>query len=203
MAIVDQDTAVTDLQEHLPALESMIHSAWEDVLSLAPASLVVMSARSRASLMHDHILAHASQYADSNPSAHYFIRRQMHGLVLNGRYAVRFKKFDEDNRSRNHPTNQVIDFRSQTELEGIDAAHHLEIGYITNELESEVVDVRLACPAGQGNSWVFSVSGKQANSVMEDLFSANNDNNVEDIEPADIEPRQQPGIVVPFARKSE
>lgn len=203
MAIVDQETAVEELKDHFSDLESIVHNAWKDVNTLPTSSLIVMSARSRASLVHDHIIAHAASYADRVANAHPFVRKQMRGLVLNGRYAVRFKKFDDENKSKNQPTQQVAEFRSQIELDGIDAMHHLEIGYLTNELDTDVIDVRIACPSGEGNAWVVSISGNEASTIIADLFPSDSGDGGFQVEPADIEPREKPGVVVPIFKASE
>ena len=202
MAIVSQDQAVEELNEHLGALDTIIRGAWRDVESLPTSCHIVMTARSRASLVHDYILARASEYASSAENVRYFTRQLMHGLVVDGRYAIRFKKFDEDNRSRNQPTVQVTEFRGQIELDGIDATHHLEVGYITNALGTDIADVRIACPSGFGNAWAVSISDRGVETVLADLFPKDGGDGSSDVEEASIEPRKPLGEIIPF-RKSE
>jgi hypothetical protein len=202
MSIVDQDRATEDLQSHFHALDDMVRGAWGDVQGLPSFFQVTMSARSRASLVHDCFLTRASAYADSTPGVRYFKRNLMHGLVFDGRYAIRFKKFDEDNRSKNQPTVQVTEFRGQIELDGIDAAHHLELGYVVDSLGIDVVDVRVTCPAGEGNAWAISISHRGSATVLADLFPASG-GGADEVEPAEIEPRQTGGEVIRFPGKTD
>lgn len=204
MAIVSQKVACEDLSHHLDALDEMVRGAWNDYMAMPAKYLVTFGARSRASGVHDLLLSRAAVYAEATPGVRYFKRNLMHGLVIDGKYAIRFKKFDDENRSRNQPTTQVAEFRSQVELDGIDAAHHLEVGYVLDWLNTEIADVRLACPAGQGNAWVVSVSDGSTEAVLADLFAPSGDGGAEaEVQPATIEPRKPDAQVVPFTRKSE
>ena len=204
MGAVAQETVVEHLSSHLAALDEIVRGAWNDVKELPASCQIAMSARSRASLVHDFIVERAAQYAERTPGVRTFERQLMHGLVFNGRYAVRFKKFDEDNLSKNHPTLQVVEFRSQVELDGIDAAHHLEVGYIADALGVSIADVRLACPSGRGNAWVVSISDRGVETVLADLFPLEGGGGGgQAVEPADITPRKPDGQVIPFERKQE
>lgn len=204
MAIVSREVVCEDLDQHLDAFDEMVRAAWKDYESLPDRCHVVFGARSRASNVHDFLLDRAASYAATTPGVKFFKRNLMHGIVIDGKYAIRFKKFDLDNRSKNQPTQQVAEFRNQIDLDGIDAPHHLEVGYVLDFLESEVLDVRLACPSGHGNAWVVSVSDRGAAAVLADLFSPVDHGGSEaEIEPADIAPRKVEGEVVPFVRKSE
>ncbi|WP_157754942.1 hypothetical protein [Variovorax boronicumulans] len=206
MGVISQDTVIEHLESHLGALDDLVRGAWGDVCALPSSCQVAMSPRSRASLVHDFMLVRAARYAECTPKVRYFERQLMHGLVFDGRYAVRFKKFDEDNRSKNQPTQQVTEFRAQVELEGIDAAHHLEVGYIADVLGTDILDVRLACPSGRGNAWVISISDNGVGTVLADLFpqgGGDGGGDGQDIEPAEIAPRKPDGQVIPFERKQE
>jgi len=202
MAIVSQEVVCAELAEHLDALDGMVRGAWSDYIALPSECHIVFGLRSRASVVHDFLLSRAAAYAESTAGVRYFKRNLMHGLVFNNRYAIRFKKFDDENRSRNQPTIQVLEYRSQIELDGVDAAHHLEVGYVLDSLDTEVLDVRLACPAGHGNAWVTSISDEGAGAVLADLFPSQNGGG-DEIEPARIEPRKPEGEVIPITRKSD
>ncbi len=195
--IVAQSKATVDLLTHLPHLSKLVQQAWEDVKKAPSEWQLIMCARTRASLMHDCMLARAAIYADQTSGVRLFERLGMHGIVVDGRYAIRFKMFDKDSNSKNQPTRQVAEFRAQAELEGIDAAHHLELGYVINELATEVVDVRMTCPSGRGNAWVLSIMGEVAETVIADIFSSA----VDEIEAADVKPRRTSADVLPFKGK--
>lgn len=196
MHLVDQAKAFKELEPHVEHLAAMVKGAWSDTKSLSPEFRLVMTLRTEASAVHDFMLARASSYAAQVEGVRYFKRNLMHGLVINGKYAIRFKKFDEEGISRNQPTAQVAKFRSQIALPGIDAAHHLEVGYITDDLGLNVADIRVTCPSGRGNSWSTSIMGKESVTVVADLF-AQTDEGI--IEPAKVVPKKTPTT----KRKSE
>lgn len=200
MSIVSQLKAFADIKDHVPHLVDLIKKAWEDVDALSPSLKVVMTPRSRASLVHDHMLARAAMYADQTEGVRYFERQLMHGLVFEGKYAVRFKKLDSDSLSRNQPTTQVTEFRNQMELDGIDAAHHLEVGYVTDLLGTSVQDVRITCPSGRGNAWSVSVIDSEARPVVEDIFA---DVPPAEVEHADIAPRRKSADILPFVKTND
>ncbi len=200
MPIVSQVKALADLKAHLPHLTSLVTEAWQDVERLPGHTRAIMTPRSRSSLVHDHMLSRAASYAAKSDGVRYFERQLMHGLIIMGKYALRFKKLDDEGLSRNHPTLQVTEFRSQIELEGVDAAHHLEIGYVTDDLGTCVEDVRLTCPSGRGNAWSVSVIGATAKSIVVDIFDG--------VEPAEIEeakiaPRKSSADVLAFPKKKD
>jgi len=186
MPIANQSMTLFDLNPYLAELASVVLGAWEDVRLLPEECQVTIGARTRASLVHDYMLKRASALEAGHSAIRYFQRQSMHGLVIDGKYAIRFKKLDEDSKSKNQPTQQVAEYRAQIELEGIDAAHHLEIGYVLNNFGTEVADVRLACPAGAGVAWASSLFKNETQTVVADLFQP-----VEEVEQADIRPRRQ------------
>lgn len=199
MSIVSQVKVTTDLEAHMPYLVDLVKGAWEDVENLPALLKVIMTPRTRASLIHDHMLSRAAKYAAESEGVRYFERQLMHGLVFEGKYAIRFKKLDDDSLSRNQPTTQVTEFRSQIELEGIDAAHHLEVGYVTDSLGTSVRDVRITCPSGRGNAWSVSVMDCIAKAVVVDIFA---DVEPSEIEQADITPRKKSADVLPFIKNN-
>lgn len=197
--IVAKDTAAQDLAGHLPQFTSLVRGAWSDVESLPDDVRVVMSPRTRACAVHDFMVSRAAGYAARTEGVVCFERQLMHGLIVDGKYAIRFKKLDEDGLSRNQPTAQVMEFRSQIELDGIEALHHLEVGYVLNSFGTEIVDILITCPAGRGNAWAMSIKDHQALTVVANIF----DQLVPDTVPeAVIKPRNAGAAILPF-RKSE
>lgn len=197
MPIVNQARAVKDLGQHLPYLDVIVREAWGDLDALPLNLQLKMSARTRASLIHDFMLDRAAQYAAETGGVRYFERQSMCGLVVDGRYAIRFKKLDEDGLSRNQPTLQVAEFRNQVELDGIDAAHHLEVGYVMNAFGTEVSDVRVTCPAGRGNAWSMSIRGESVATVIADIFA---DQSIDEVQEAAVVPRQTSADILEFSR---
>jgi len=128
-----------------------------------------------------------------------FERNSMKGLVLDERIAIRFKKLDEEGLSRGHYTQQVEEFRSQRELDGIDAAHHLELGYVLNRDETEISEVRIVCPSGRGTAWWSRIDATGIQPMVFDLFPTpvpSGDGG------AVVKPKDK-GVVVPLRGKND
>ena len=189
MPLVAQAKAFQELESHVEHLAAMVKGAWTDAQSLDPELRLVITPRSEASIIHDFMLDRASKYAAKTPGVRYFKRQLMHGIVINDTYAIRFKKFDEDSISSNQPTAQVARFRSQINLPGIDAVHHLEVGYVTDQLGINVADVRVTCPAGRANSWSASIMGAESITLVADLFA---NEEVQEVAPAKVAPKTIP-----------
>jgi hypothetical protein len=71
---------------------------------------------------------------------------------------VRFKKMDEDGRSRNYPTKQARDFDAQLELPGLPPKPvRLTAGYLLDETGIDFVRSQIARPYGREALWCGAV----------------------------------------------
>lgn len=155
MGLITQEEAMAILEPHISALRGIPLDAWAEYHSEIPENLLVaFCSRTRASAVHNLMVKNAAQYAAANSATvRLFERQKMAGITIDGRLAIRFKKLDEESLSRNQPTQQVQDFRGQQALDGIDAAHNLELGYVLNQEETEILEVRVVHPSGQAVYW--------------------------------------------------
>lgn len=124
----------------------------------------------RAGIVHDYTVARAARLCSANPNARLEEIRQLYVLVLEQKIAIRFKKLDEELHSRNQPTQQVKDFRSQLQLDGIEAPHNLEAGYVLDKLEKSIRDVHIVCPNGSGIFWDIELSDQTVTTKVADIF---------------------------------
>jgi hypothetical protein len=75
---------------------------------------------------------------------------------------IRFKKMDEDGRSRNYPTKQAENFDAQLELPGLPAKPvRLTAGYLLDETGTEIVRSQIARPDGRQIAWCGAVIPKE------------------------------------------
>lgn len=154
MGLISQSDAMAIIKPHIGALNDLAFAAWAEYHREIPASLLIkLCPRTRASAIHNLMVAGATKYAAIASGIRVFDRQMMKGITVNDILAIRFKKMDEDNRSHNQPSKQVQAFRSQKHLDGIEALHNLELGYIVNDHETEVVESRLVHPSGKGVYW--------------------------------------------------
>src|SRR5690606_25598911 len=85
-------------------------------------------------------------------------------------YSMRFKKVDDEKMTAGQLTEQVRNFRSQVDVEGIPVSVHLDLGYQLNEL-GELAHVYIVCPSGiRSNAWDVEITATEVKSVVVNLF---------------------------------
>lgn len=170
MALIEQQDAISILDAHLPSIYSVVDGAWQDYMAYPIDKRIVHSPRSRASLVHDHMLDRAAKYAAKEQSVKIVETRGLYLFVFGEQIAVRFKKFDEELKTRNQPSNQVQQFKNQMQLPGVQSAHNLESGYILSEDAQSLTAVHLVCPSGTGVYWDILLTAQSQTGVVQDLF---------------------------------
>lgn len=203
MPLVEQTDAIQFLQPHLEGLHDIVSGGWEDyMIGYADAHRLIHSPITRANIVHDHIVDRASRYLQTSPRLRLHDARGLKALVIDDRYAIRFKKLDESGISRNQPTKQVQDFREQMPLPGINAVYNLEAGYVLDDLETGISRICITCPNGGRNYWEYELqAGGSAVSVVHDLFEEREHSDESD-EPAIIVPKKI-GLVTPLKRDKD
>lgn len=194
MALIEREEALSILSGHLDAFYQVVSGAWGDYMSYPNEKRVVHSGRSRASLVHDHMVDRASRYAVEGMGVQIVEKRKLYLFVFDGRIAVRFKKFDEELKTCNQPTNQVWQFKSQIQLPGVEAVHNLESGYILGADEQSIQAIHLVCPSGSGVYWDVLLTENAQFTVVEDLF-AKKIASEEDEEGAIVKRREEAKII--------
>lgn len=171
MALIEREEAIDVLDGHLPAFYRVVSGAWEDYMSYPIERRIIHSVRSRASLVHDHMIDRASRYATQENGVHIIERRKLYLFVFDSRIAIRFKKFDEELRTSNQPSKQVHQFKHQRQLPGVNAAHNLEAGYIVGPDGQSIQAIHLVCPSGNKAYWDVLLTENTQTTVIEDLFA--------------------------------
>src|SRR5437667_94428 len=112
------------------SIYSAISFGWDEVKRNLPSHwLPDMTPRMRANMVHDLTVGEAKRLFEGITTLHI---REQRGLVLfvfDNKYGLRFKKFDEDRRSSNIPTQQNLDFLNQCEIPGIPRLRYVQAGY--------------------------------------------------------------------------
>jgi hypothetical protein len=171
MALIEQQTAILILEKHFPAFFGCVDGAWRDYLSYPIDKRVVHSSRSRASLVHDHMVDRAAKYAARESGVQIVEKSGLYLFVFGGQIAVRFKKFGENLTTSNQPSRQVQEFKNQIQLPGVQAAHNLESGYILSADAQSLAAVHLVCPSGTGVYWDVVLTADSQTGVVQDLFA--------------------------------
>jgi hypothetical protein len=166
------DQVLSRLTPYLAGLREIPLKAWRAYEALPPGARVMMSKRSRASFVHDAMVVEATRMEARCTGVRTFERQGLTGLLFDDSIAIRLKKFDLNSQSRNIPTDQVIAFRNQILIPGINAHVHLELGYVLDSLHMSVAEVRLVAPSGASNRWEYRLEAESPTAVITDLFDA-------------------------------
>lgn len=170
MPLISQSIAARELQGHLEGLRSIIKGGWDDYMGYENKFRVAHCSVTRASIVHDHQVDRASQYAEISNGVQLIDIAKMKILYIGEKYAVRFKKLSSDKRSSNQPTQQVIDFRQQEQMAGLPETYNFEAGYILNSLETEIESIHLVCPNGPGIYWDIELIEHGIEERVQDIF---------------------------------
>ena len=202
--MISQDQVLTICTPHFPALYRLPMTAWDKYHRLLPDEfLEAFHARTRANAVHDLMAREAAKYASMADGVRYFDLNGMRGLVLAELVAIRMKKMNEESMSRGHSTDQVRAFKDQIPLEGFPTVHNLELGYVTNEAETDIAEIRLASPSGERAAWWTRLDDDGAISVVTDfVIPSSPDAEGAVVAPAKIGPKES-GIVLPFRKAND
>lgn len=204
--LIEFDAAHDAMGPYFDRLWDVINGSWKDWnTEVSPKVRAIASTRSRACLVNDFMRTRGTRLTVEDPNVTVVIKQQMFVLVFSppgfdGSIGIRLKKLDEDGLSRNQPTGQVNDFRSQLTLPGVKADYHLEAGYVVDRFGSALSSVDLVCPAGDGIHWKAEIIPNGATQNVANLFAQ------EDSEKADKitkNPKVEPKTVKVRKKKDE
>jgi hypothetical protein len=163
MSFMAQEQVEQILKNELPLIRQCIRMGWDRYMKDYPIALrTEHSSRSRASLVHDHIVMFARQILEPRQGICCHEINKLFIVSFDCGIAIRFKKLDECFRASNIRTQQSMDFMEQEDLPEIQAAVKLQAGYRLNMLETDLEGIYVTCPASrQANSWVLELAEEQ------------------------------------------
>lgn len=168
---IEQDVVHAELADHLPQLRRMIDRAVAAYKTEYSADVRrIHSRRSRASVIHDHIVHNAAEFAENEAAVELRELSHLWLLVFENGYVLRFKKVDSRKLPAGHKTQQVLKYRSQQQLDGIAPSINLDLSYQL-DLEGNIHAVYLICPAGAySNMWDSVLTADGTKPVVVSLF---------------------------------
>lgn len=114
--------------------------------------------RAAAANIYTHMVALAENLLTDKPGVVFKTIRNLKVWIIGEKATIRFKKMDEDGRTRNYPTKQARDFDRQLPLPGIPFPPlNLVVGYLPNALGTDVERVQVARPAGKAVDWCAAI----------------------------------------------
>src|SRR5262249_45949518 len=115
-------------------------------------------ARAAAACTYCHIVFEAERRFMGRPRIVPLDLRGLKVWLIDDKAVIRWKKMDEDGRSRSYPTKQAQDFdRGATFLELPAPATRLAIGYYLNPTQTEIIRIQIAKPLGKAIDWCAAI----------------------------------------------
>lgn len=122
------------------------------------ADLLEHDARAAAACTYCHMVEEAVRRWTDRPGIKMLEVRGRKVWHIDGRILVRWKKTDEDGRSRNYPTEQDRKYDKGEPLPGLpEPAIRLTVGYLLNPAQTEIVRVQVARPHGPRIAWCAAI----------------------------------------------
>lgn len=150
------DALGDDLLDDIDAIGREAHSTYR---AYDPAVLIEHDVRAQATCTYTHMVAGADRRFLGREGVHILdIRGLKLWLFESANVVIRFKKMDEDGRSRNYPTKQAKAFDAQLELPGLPPKPvRLTAGYYLDRTGTEFIRSQIARPDGCNALWCGAV----------------------------------------------
>jgi len=139
--------------------DAIAREAHEKYRAYDPSVLIEHDARAQASCTYTHMVAAADRRFVAREGV---VPLEIRGLKVwlfeGAGIVVRFKKMDEDGRTRNYPTKQALAFDRQLELPGIPPKPvRLTAGYLLDPSGTELVRAQISRPEGRSVLWCGAI----------------------------------------------
>jgi hypothetical protein len=152
------DDAMSALDPHFDEIDAVCRNGLAFYQKYPPEIRLEHSARSAAACTYDHMVAEAERRLSGLEG---IVFRDIQGLkvwVIGEKAVIRFKKMDEDGRSRNYPTKQAKDYDRQQQLPGLPFPPlNLVAGYLPDATGTAVIRVQVARPLGKTINWCAAI----------------------------------------------
>lgn len=130
----------------------------------------IHSARTKSSIINDHIIYHARQIFEGEPGVEFKKSRGMFYLLLDGKVALRFKKLSRKKLASNIPTEQtrLFDWQQQFLPGTHEEITNTNAGYIPNALGTDSRAMMITRPNGRHRiAWFIPIGDSAATSLFE------------------------------------
>lgn len=199
MSLIAVEEAKQKMEPRFAGIRSSILDGWSEWLAMPAKQRAELTSRSRASNVHDFIVAAACRHLTD---AQVMDKSDLKLFVFDESICLRFKKFNDELCTSNQPTKQVELFRRQRPLDGVPAKHNLEAGYVLDSAELSIRGIHLVCPNGNKPYWAIDLLDDDYGSPIVDLFGPDGGGAPEGEPGSEEKPsryrRKDSGVVVPF-----
>jgi hypothetical protein len=153
-----QAEAMGQLDAHFEEIDAICRGGLARYREYPPEFLIDHDGRAAANCIYAHMVALADAKLTDKTGVVFKNIRGLKVWILGERATIRFKKMDEDGRSRNYPTKQARDFDRQLPLPGLPYPPlNLVVGYLADPTGTTVERVQVAKPAGKAIDWCAAI----------------------------------------------
>lgn len=166
------DEAVDVLGQHREGIRTVLKNGWSRWRRLLEADTelaVIVSGRTRASLVYDFICHEAMAHFEGAAGVVISEERGILLLTFNERLLLRFKKFrGKALKTSGIPTQQARNWANQT-LPGMEELTHIVAGYLPDEAGIDLDRVAITCALANEMLWVIDLDfGLEEGSGLDD-----------------------------------
>lgn len=150
--------AMSSLDPHFDDIDAICRESLATYRQYPPEFLLDHDARAAANCIYAHMVARADERLTGRSGVRFVNIRGLKVWVIGEVATIRFKKMDEDGRSRNYPTKQTRDYDRQLQLPGLPHPPlNLVVGYLPDPTGTEVQRVQVARPSGRNIDWCAAI----------------------------------------------
>ena len=152
------DAVMQRLEFVLDEFDRIARTAHAIYRSYRPEHLIDHSPRAQATCIYDHMAAEAERRFNQKGGVEALDIRGLKLWVFDQHTVARFKKMDEDGKSRNYPTTQAKAFDLMQELDGVPPKPtRVTVGYLLDPTGTAIQRVQVARPNGRSIDWCAAI----------------------------------------------
>jgi hypothetical protein len=167
--ILSKAEAWTILKPYMPAMVEDFRDAWlwvQAILDQDPDRRSTLDISTQAAMVFDRFKRLAALRFIGTSRCQLTTQGRMLRIILGGKLAIRFKKFDGQLHSGNVHTNAQSYMYFQFEFDGMESPTEVTFGYKTDATDRNVVGLYVTCPIGWDvNKWVIEIIEAESDSL--------------------------------------
>jgi hypothetical protein len=156
--LASDEEAEEALAPHYPDIVASVRTGWRDWREMPPEKALKMGKRTRASIVHDGMLAECRTRLDGRQGVTISEKRSRFVVNFDDKILLQFKMFQNMKlRTSGIPTVQRMQFMfQQLSLPGVPSPTGVFAGYVLDSLEQDVALIALTRPRGPfQNKWTI------------------------------------------------
>ncbi len=131
----------------------------------------IHSETTKANLINNYIMHRVKRMPVEDSTIRMLSHKKMDLLIISDTIAIRFKRLDEQFKSKNVKTKNVKNFRShKLDIEG-SSLFPLDAGYRLNTFRTDIEEIYFVCPEGDSNRWRLSAADLSVSKYQPEIFA--------------------------------